>query len=167
VDQPDCPYNNTSVDLRLAPRLSIPEKGPYTFDLRHGGIAKFLGENSREVVIDPAGGFSLQPHQFVLGQTLEYIDLPIPEREGIAPLSARIEGRSSFARCGLLVHFTAPTVHAGFSGQLTLEMINLGRSPITLYSEQPICQLILELVESLPFDNPSQFQGQSSPPGTR
>ena len=80
-------------------------------------------------------------------------------------LAARIEGKSSRARCGLLVHFTAPTVHPGFFGTLTLEMINLGPSPIALVPGMPIAQLIVEEVKGIPVENPSQFQGQSAPEG--
>jgi dCTP deaminase len=80
-------------------------------------------------------------------------------------LAARIEGKSSFARCGLLVHFTAPTVHAGFDGTLTLEMINLGNAGIALYEGMSISQLILETVVGDPQAHPSQFQGQATPAG--
>jgi dCTP deaminase len=80
-------------------------------------------------------------------------------------LAARIEGRSSFARCGLLVHFTAPTVHADFRGTLTLEMRNLGPAPIVLYPGMPICQLVIEQVMGMPQASPSQFQGQENPAG--
>jgi dCTP deaminase len=66
-----------------------------------------------------------------------------------------------------LVHFTAPTVHAGWSGPLTLEMTNLGQSTISLFPGEPICQLILEVVEDAPFESPSQFQDQVTPTGTR
>ena len=69
--------------------------------------------------------------------------------------------RSSYARCGLLVHFTAPTIHAGYSGTITLELINFGPFPILLYPGAPICQLIVEQVSGTPFRNDSQFQGQS------
>jgi dCTP deaminase len=81
-------------------------------------------------------------------------------------LAARIEGKSSVARCGLLVHFTAPTVHAGWDGPLALEMINLGNAGFTLKPGMPIAQLILEAVMGDPQANPSQFHGQSSPAGT-
>src|SRR2546423_9049816 len=81
-------------------------------------------------------------------------------------LAARIEGKSSFARCGLLIHFTAPTVHAGWDGPLALEMINLGAAGICLFSEMAVCQLILETVMGDPESNPSQFQGQTAPTGT-
>jgi dCTP deaminase len=81
-------------------------------------------------------------------------------------LAARIEGKSSLARCGLLVHFTAPTVHAGYDGPLALEMINLGNVGISLFPAMPIAQLILETVVGDPEENPSQFQGQTTPVGT-
>ena len=65
------------------------------------------------------------------------------------------------ARCGLLVHFTAPTIHAGFKGTITLEMINPGPYSIVLHQLMPICQLIVEEVRGVPFRNHSQFQNQS------
>ena len=61
------------------------------------------------------------------------------------------------------MHFTAPTVHSGFNGRLTLEIINLGGIGITLYPGMPICQLIIEEVKGVPDENPSQFQGQATP----
>jgi dCTP deaminase len=164
ADNPDCPYDTTSVDLRLGNKLSFPKKGPYTYDLSRKGIAQFLKENCDHKIIDPTGGFTLEPNCFVLGETLERLALPIlPDRT----LAARIEGKSSFARCGLLIHFTAPTVHADFNGTLTFEMIILGNSPIVLKPGMRICQLILEEVKGTPFPNPSQFQGQTTPTGTR
>ena len=154
-----CPYDTTAVDLHLSKALSVPKAGPYAFDLRKGGIAPFLARNSDRLEI-PEAGYVLEPHKFVLGNTQETIKLPIA-----GGLAARIEGKSSFARCGLLVHFTAPTVHAGFDGTLTLEMINLGNVGIALWEGMSICQLILESVIGIPQENPSQFQGQQKPEG--
>ena len=163
--EPECPYDTTSVDLCLGPRLSIPRRGPYTYDLRRGGIGAFLAANCDHVTLDPQGGYAFEPGAFALGQTQEIIELPI--LQGVPPLAARIEGKSSYARCGLLVHFTAPTVHAGWSGRLTLEMKNLGNVPVMLFPGMKICQLILEVVEGTPHPNPSQFQEQTAPVGTR
>lgn len=165
LDKPDCPYGTTSVDLSLSDELQIPliDK-PFTFDLRRGGIAPFLAENTRRVTIDPDGGFALNPKQFILGRTVENVALPIVDGPCLA---ARVEGKSSFARCGLIVHFTAPTIHAGFEGTITLEMINLGAYPIMLYPRLRICQLIIEAVSGKPFTRPSQFHGQSHPAGTK
>lgn len=82
-------------------------------------------------------------------------------------LAARIEGKSSFARCGLLVHFTAPTVHAGWKGRLTLEIKNLGSNPVTLYQGMPICQLILEEVLGIPFSQSQPVRGSNRSGRTR
>jgi len=65
------------------------------------------------------------------------------------------------------VHFTAPTIHAGFDGRITLEMKGLGDYPIVLYPGLPIAQLIIEQVAGTPFENKSQFQGQRLPTGPR
>jgi dCTP deaminase len=161
-EETGCPYDTTSVDLHLGRALSIPRSGPFNYDLRHPGIATFLSRNSDHFEI-PEAGYVLEPKVFVLGRTLENIQLPLTRDQTLA---ARIEGKSSFARCGLLVHFTAPTVHAGFGGTLTLEMINLGNAGISLFAGMPICQLILEAVAGDPQAHPSQFQGQATPAGT-
>jgi len=158
-----CPYDTTSVDLRLGNTISTPISGSFAYDLRIPGFASFLSRNCKDVTLNQ-GGYALQSNEFVLGTTLEEIELPIVP--GARVLAGRIEGKSSFARCGLLVHFTAPTVHAGWKGPLTLEIKNLGANPITLYPDMPICQLILEEVSGTPFPNPSQFQGQTTPAGT-
>jgi dCTP deaminase len=165
ANNPDCPYNTTSVDLRLGPTLSIPKAGAYCYDLMQPGIAKFLSQNCEHIKIKSKGGYKLEPHEFVLGETLERPVIPI--KEDIPALAARIEGKSSFARCGLLVDFTAPTVHAGFEGKLTLEMIILGNTGVMLVPGMKICQLIVEEVEGAPFPNPSQFQGQARPTGVK
>lgn len=160
---PPSPYGTTSVDLHLGDTIAIPTAGSYTFDLTRPGIARFLARNSKQLSLEN-GGYALDHGQFILGSTMERIALPIIP--GTQALAARIEGKSSAARCGLLVHFTAPTVHAGFEGTLTLEMINLGVSKVSLFSGMPICQLIIETVLGEPVANPGQFQGQSTPSGT-
>lgn len=65
----------------------------------------------------------------------------------------------------MLVHFTAPTIHAGFNGTITLEIMNLGHYSIVLTPLMPICQLIIEEVRGVPFRNDSQFHGQSRAAG--
>lgn len=158
----NCPYGTTAVDLHLGGALAIPKDGPFNYDLRKSGFATFLARNCdhKQLTED---GYVLEPKKFVLGLTMERVTLPIVRGETLA---ARIEGKSSVARCGLLVHFTAPTVHAGFDGTLTLEMINLGNAGFTLFPGMAICQLILESVLGDPLANPSQFQGQTTPAGT-
>lgn len=84
-------------------------------------------------------------------------------------LAARVEGRSSLARIGIIVHLTAPTIHAGFNGKITLEMINF--SPFYLKmvpNKTRICQLIVEQLESEPtLEIATGFQGQILPSGEK
>jgi dCTP deaminase len=166
LQQPDCPYQTTAVDLQLSAELQLPSgKKPFSFDLRQPGLAQFLAETFKTIKIDPHGAFTLQPGQFVLGRTIERVSLPIVGKEG--NLAARVEGRSSFARCGLVIHFTAPTIHSGFDGTITLELMNSGPNSIVLSEGMKICQLIIEEVRGQPIPNTSQFQGQSTPSGIR
>ena len=65
----------------------------------------------------------------MLGWTAEYVELPIDSR-----IAARVEGKSSLARLGLGVHITAPTIHAGFPGQIRLEIVNHGHLPNLIQS---------------------------------
>jgi dCTP deaminase len=168
----DSPYDTHSVDVRLGKYLSLPRKGPYNFDLYQPGqqqaeFSKFLAANSDQVEI-PVQGYPLEPNRFALGQTIERLTLPIdtPANRILKRcIAARFEGKSSRSRTGLLVHFTAPTIHPGFSGPITLEIINLGPVPFVLREGMPIGQLIFEEVEGLPVIKVSQFQGQTRPEG--
>jgi dCTP deaminase len=162
----ECPYDTHSVDLRLGSPITIPIKGPYNFDLTNPGLAGFLSRNAEHIDLAERGSYSLKPEKFVLGITRERVALPILPRRRTC-LAARIEGKSSRARCGLLVHFTAPTVHPGWDGQLALEIINFGPVAFVLTYEMFIAQLIVEEVSGLPVQNPSQFQRQSRPTGSR
>jgi dCTP deaminase len=163
-----CPYGTHSVDLQLGYPLLIPQKGPYNYDVTRPGLSDFLLKNAKETMLTKGQGFLLEPGLFVLGMTLERVGLPIDipiNRETNTCLAACIEGKSSRARCGLLIHFTALTVHPGWDGQLALEIINLGPVAFTLYPGMPIAQLIIEEVRGIPRENPSQFQGQTTPSG--
>ncbi len=165
-DDPDSewPYGTSALDLRLGDEVSWFNDGlAMNIDLRRGKFANLFGPNSSSRKITEDQPYSLMPGKLVLANTLERVELPIVP--GKVSLAARVEGRSSFARCGLLVHFTAPTIHAGFRGRITLELINLGAIPILLYPRSYICQLIVEEVLGTPLNNESQFQGQSKPGG--
>ncbi len=163
-----CPYDTHSVDLTLADEIVIPGGGPFTFDLSQPEpLGPFLTKISERVSLNSSTGFTLKPNSFVLARTREYVGLPIDHPgNGGTCLAARIEGKSSRARVGLLIHFTAPTVHPGWAGTLTLEMINLGPATILLRPGMPIAQLIVEEVRGTPRSNPSQFQGQTKPEGS-
>ena len=106
--------------------------------------------------------FILHPGEFVLGQTLEWVELP-------NDLVARLEGKSSLGRLGLLIHSTAGYVDPGWKGNLTLELSNVANLPIALYYGMRIGQISFFRMSS-PVDRPygspelgSKYQGQSEP----
>jgi dCTP deaminase len=110
--------------------------------------------------------FILHPGEFVLGQTLERVSLP-------DDLVARLEGKSSLGRLGLLIHSTAGFVDSGFSGNLTLELSNVANLPITIYHGMPIGQISFMRMDG-PVENPygsqtseSKYQGQAEPTPSR
>lgn len=157
----ESPYDTSSVDLRLGREIAwFQEHMAFSIDLKQGDFRRLFAQNSVKRKLEDDQPFQLVPQRLVLGKTLEKVTLPIIG-DGSC-LAARVEGKSSYSRCGLLVHFTAPTIHSGFSGTITLELINLGTIPILLHPEIPICQLIIEQVEGVPMRKDSQFQGQST-----
>jgi dCTP deaminase len=106
--------------------------------------------------------FILHPGEFVLGQTLEWVELP-------DDLVARLEGKSSLGRLGLLIHSTAGYVDPGWKGTLTLELSNVANLPIALYAGMRIGQISFFRMSS-PVERPygsselgSKYQGQSQP----
>ena len=106
--------------------------------------------------------FILHPGEFVLGQTNEWVELP-------NDLVARLEGKSSLGRLGLLIHSTAGYVDPGWKGNLTLELSNVANLPIALYYGMRIGQISFFRMSS-PVDRPygspelgSKYQGQSEP----
>lgn len=120
--------------------------------------AAFLVDKQRET----DGSILLPSGSFVLAITRERVKLSHD-----ALIAARVEGRSSLARIGLVVHLTAPTIHAGFDGYVTLEMVNHGPFRLRLVPERTrICQLIFERLGEAP-SGPiaTAFQGQVEPGG--
>ena len=110
--------------------------------------------------------FILHPGEFVLGSTLEYVKLP-------EDLVARLEGKSSLGRLGLLIHSTAGYVDPGFEGHLTLELSNVANLPITIYAEMKIGQISFFQLTS-PSENPygsrkvgSKYKGQRGPTASK
>ena len=171
----DSPFSTCSVDLTLSPRIQVPAETELGLvaDLRAGrDVAGTLDVLTEPQEIDPRQGWRLNQAEFVLGQTAERVHLRLPSDLGDAAggkpiLAARVEGRSSLARFGLVVHFTAPTIHAGFEGHITLEMMCLSATPFTLYPGMRICQLIFEPLLGIPGTRESQFQHQDRPTGAR
>jgi dCTP deaminase len=106
-----CPYGTHSVDVTLSDVIEEPAAGPVAIDLTQpGSVADVIRRNSNRRTFTVDHPFRLLPNHFVLGNTREFVALPL-QRDPDRSLAARIEGKSSRARFGLLVHFTAPTVH--------------------------------------------------------
>ncbi|UGS34127.1 dCTP deaminase [Capillimicrobium parvum] len=114
---------------------------------------------TEHVAVDEGAPFVIHPGEFVLGVTEERVAIP-------DDIVARIEGKSSLGRLGLIVHATAGFVDPGFEGTLTLEITNLTRVPIKLYPQLPIAQLsfmALDRPAELPYGHPdlgSHYHGQ-------
>lgn len=118
------------------------------------------------VEIDDEDPLILHPGEFVLGSTLERLALP-------NNLVARLEGKSSLGRLGLLIHSTAGFVDPGWNGHVTLELSNVANLPITLYANMKIGQLsFMQLTEpaEIPYGSASlgsKYQGQRGPTASR
>ena len=157
------PYNPrdlqpSSVDLHLDRSFRVFRNNRYTFiDVR---AAQTDLTELIEVADDEP--FVLHPGEFVLGQTIEWVELP-------DDLVARLEGKSSLGRLGLLIHSTAGYVDPGWKGNLTLELSNVAKLPIALYFGMKIGQISFFEMSS-PVDRPygsaglgSKYQGQKEP----
>ena len=121
---------------------------------------------TRLVEVEPGDAFVLHPGEFVLGATYEVVSLP-------DDIAARLEGKSSLGRLGLLTHSTAGFIDPGFSGHVTLELSNVATLPITLWPGMKIGQLCFFRLSS-PAEHPygsekygSRYQGQRGPTASR
>ena len=129
-------------------------------------VKQDLEDLTELVTIGEDGVFMLHPGEFVLGTTLERVGVP-------NNLVARIEGKSSLGRLGLLIHSTAGFIDAGFDGHITLELSNVASLPITIYPGMKIGQISFVQMTT-PADNPygsgargSKYQGQRGPTPSR
>jgi dCTP deaminase len=152
----------SSIDFRLDRFFRVFENHRYP----HIDPAADQPDLTREV--EPVGDepFILHPGEFVLGSTFEVVTLP-------DDLAARVEGKSSLGRLGLLTHATAGFVDPGFSGHVTLELANVATLPIKLYPGMKIGQLCFFRLSS-PAAHPygsakygSRYQGQRGPTPSR
>jgi dCTP deaminase len=152
----------SSVDLRVDRKFRVFHNARHPFiDVR-----KPMEDLTELVVAEGDRPFILHPGEFVLGQTLEKVSLP-------NDLVARLEGKSSLGRLGLLIHSTAGFVDSGFSGNLTLELSNVANLPITIYFGMPIGQISFMRMDG-PVESPygskstsSKYQGQDEPTPSR
>lgn len=152
-------YSSTSVDLTLDSHVALFDLGKEyvkkVIDPTHKDfdVEEALKEITKPKEIDKDTGYNLPDDTFILGWTAEYIKIPAGSR-----LAARVEGKSSLARLGIGIHVTAPTIHAGFEGQIRLEIINHGYFPVTLKPGMRICQLIFEQTLGTPVKG---YEGRS------
>ena len=153
-------YNSTAVDLTLSPIVRLFKKGASGIHFDPGSEEYDYKEvidmvTTRKELTD---SFTLSPKMLLLAWTRETINIPTNSR-----LAARVEGRSSLSRIGVGIHLTAPTIHAGFSGPLQLEIVNHGLTPVILRPGMRICQLIFEMTFGTPAKGYSgQFLGQQA-----
>jgi dCTP deaminase len=152
----------SSVDVRVDRRFRVFHNARYPFiDVRQP-----MEDLTDLVEVPDDKPFILHPGEFVLGQTLERVTLP-------DDIVARLEGKSSLGRLGLLIHSTAGFVDAGFSGNLTLELSNVANLPVTIYFRMPIGQISFMRMDQ-PVERPygsdetgSKYQDQAEPTPSR
>ncbi len=136
---PDLQIGPSSVDLRLG----------YSFGVLNTRLVEVVDTKDmkkynnciQEERHTPEEGVIIHPGEFVLGTSLETVNVP-------DDMVARVEGRSSYGRLGIVVHATAGFVDPGFEGDITLEMQNLGNAPVKVYPEDRICQIVFETMTS-------------------
>ena len=152
----------SSIDIRMDRYFRLFDNHKYPFI----DPAADQEDLTRLVEVEPGEPFVLHPGEFVLGSTYERVTLP-------DDVAARVEGKSSLGRLGLLTHATAGFVDPGFNGHVTLELSNVATLPIKLWPGMKIGQLCFFQLSS-PAENPygsakygSHYQGQRGPTASR
>jgi dCTP deaminase len=152
----------SSIDLHVDREFRVFQNNRYPFI----DVKNEQPDLTELVEVKEGEPFILHPGEFVLGSTLERVGLP-------DDLVARLEGKSSLGRLGLLIHSTAGYVDPGWDGYLTLELSNVANLPITIYPGMKIGQISFFQL-STPADVPygskstrSKYQGQRGPTASR
>jgi len=152
----------SSIDVRLDRFFRLFDNHKYAFI----DPAEQQDELTHLIEVDPKEPFILHPGEFVLGSTYEFVTLP-------DDVAARLEGKSSLGRLGLLTHSTAGFVDPGFKGHVTLELSNVATLPIKLWPGMKIGQLCFFKLTSAsehPYGSEkyaSRYQGQRGPTASR
>ena len=152
----------SSVDVRVDRFFRVFRNSRYPFI----DVKEPMDDLTELVEVTDSEPFILHPGEFVLGSTLERITLP-------DDLVARLEGKSSLGRLGLLIHSTAGFIDPGWDGHVTLELSNVANLPITIYVGMKIGQLsFVQLSEAAerPYGAAgigSKYQGQAGPTPSR
>lgn len=151
-----------SVDVRIDRFFRLFDNHKYA----HIDPSKDQSELTHLVEVDPNEPFILHPGEFVLGSTYEKVTLP-------NDVAARLEGKSSLGRLGLLTHSTAGFIDPGFSGHVTLELSNMATLPIMLWPGSKVGQLCFFRLSSAtehPYGDGTygnRYQGQRGPTASR
>ena len=156
---PSC-VQPSSVDLHVDSEFRVFANSRYPYI----DVKQEMPDLTELVEVKPDEPFILHPGEFVLGSTLERVSLP-------NDLVARLEGKSSLGRLGLLIHSTAGYVDPGWDGYLTLELSNVANLPITLYPGMKIGQISffrLTTEAERPYGSAGgKYQGQRGPTASR
>ncbi len=151
----------SSYDVRLADKILVFQRPHHPYiDLKNG--THHIETLTNQVIIYDNRPFILHPGEFILASTIEKLSLP-------DDIAARLEGKSSLARLGILIHSTAGYIDPGFSGTITLEISNVANIPVTLYPNMAIGQLSFTRMDS-PAEKPyghkdlnSKYNNQEGP----
>jgi len=152
-----------SIDLRLGNRFRVFDHSKFPFIDPNN--PKLATDMMKEIAVGKGQQFILQPGDFVLATTIESFTLP-------NDLLARLEGRSSLGRLGIVVHSTASIFEPGWNGVVVMELGNLGHMPVALYPGMRVCALTFEELTS-PADVPynkkksAKYVGQKSPEASK
>lgn len=157
----DAQVGEASIDLRLGTEfLTLRRTLRPGIDVLAEDADAQVNSLYERIVVPFGDGLWLHPQQFALGSTFEFIRLP-------PSMGAYVLSRSSWGRLGLLVA-TAIMVQPGFSGSLTLELVNAGDSPIKLYPGLPVAQLAVHsLVEATAFEKTKTYLAPTGPQAGR
>lgn len=139
----DGQLGSMSVDLRLGNRFGVFRHIAAPFiDLGQDGANYAMSDTlMQELELKEGDAFYLHPGELALGITVEKVTLP-------ADIVGWVDGRSSLARVGLMVHITAHTIDPGWDGRITLEFANMGRLPLALRPGMKICAISFEPLSS-------------------
>ncbi len=171
IINPSVPNENIgsfSIDLRLGNhfRMFKHTECPPFIDLgTPDSIFAMCDQFMEEILIDDDKAFYLHPGELALGITIERLSLP-------NDIAGRLDGRSSLARLGLMVHITAHTIDPGWDGRITLEFANIGKLPLALRPGMRICAVSFETLSG-PTTRPygkkmgAKYTGQDGPFSSR
>jgi dCTP deaminase len=146
----DLQLGSCSLDLRLSHEFSVFEytRHPY-IDIRNPAQSEY----THSIRVEEDQPFILHPGSFVLGVTLERLELA-------DDIVGRLEGRSSLGRLGIIVHATASVIDPGWRGRVVLELANHGLMPVALYPGVRVCSVTFEQL-STPTDRPYWRKAQA------